>query len=85
MLSCVMLPADMVVAANFEQPLISREEPVKCTCLVLQDYNPIKFSEKAYHGTNITVVRSILVDGLVIPGTVVGVGKCVSPPTYHIP
>jgi hypothetical protein len=79
------LPADMVIAAAIEQPLISREKPVKCTCLVLQEHDTINFPEKAYHGTNIAVVRSILADGLVIPGTVVSAGKRISPPKTHIP
>jgi hypothetical protein len=78
------LPADMVIAAAIGQPLISREKPVKCTCLVLQEHDTVNFPEKAYHGTNISVVRSILADGLVIPGTVVGVGKRIAPPKNHI-
>jgi ankyrin repeat protein len=80
----LMLPADMVIAAALGQPLISQEEPMKCTCLVLQEHDPIKFPERAYHGTNIAVVRSILADGLVIPGTVVGAGKRINPPKNHI-
>jgi hypothetical protein len=79
------LPADMVIANNFNTPLRSREKPVKCTCLDLQEHDPINFPEKAYHGTSIAVVRSILADGLVMPGTVVSAGKRVSPPQCHIP
>ena len=79
------LPADMVIAAALDQPLITRVKPVKCTCLVLQEFDASNFPEKAYHGTNISVVRSILVDGLVIPGTVVTAGKRITPPKNHIP
>jgi ankyrin repeat protein len=78
------LPADMVLAASLGQPLITRKKPVHCTCLVLQEYDTIKFPERAYHGTNISVIRSILTDGLVLPGTVVGAGKRISPPKNHI-
>ena len=79
------LPADMVIAASLGKPLISRTEPVECNCLVLQEHDHIKFPEKAYHGTNLSVVQSILRDGLVMPGTVVSVGKRISPPKNHIP
>lgn len=78
------LPADMVIAANIAQPLFSREKPVKCSCLVLQESDTINFPEKAYHGTSIAVVGSILADGLVLPGTLVGAGKRISPPKNHI-
>jgi hypothetical protein len=78
------LPADMVLAGALGQPLITRKKPVKCTCLVLQEHDAIKFPERAYHGTSIAVVQSILADGLVMPGTVVGTGKRISPPKNHI-
>ena len=79
------LPADMVFAASFEKPLISRVKPIKCTCLVLQEHDSTNFPDKGYHGTSIAVVRSILADGLVMPGTVVSLGKRISPPKNHIP
>lgn len=79
------LPADMIFAASFEKPLISRVKPVRCTCLVLQEHDAANFPDKAYHGTTIGVIRSILADGLVMPGTVVSQGKRISPPKNHIP
>ncbi|CAF1184231.1 unnamed protein product [Rotaria sordida] len=78
------LPVDMIIAFTIEKPLISREQPVKCTCLVLQEHDSINFPDIAYHGTNISVVRSILVDGLVVPGTIVSDGKRVTRRNNHI-
>ena len=79
------LPEDIVMAAAFDKPLISREKPVKCSCLVLQEHDSLNFPDVAYHGTNISVIRSILIDGLVVPGTVVSSGKRIRPPSNHIP
>lgn len=79
------LPSDMVLAACLDKPLVKREKPVKCTCLVLQEHDTANFANIAYHGTSIAVVRSILTDGLVAPGTVVTTGKRIMPPTTHIP
>ncbi|CAF4878847.1 unnamed protein product [Rotaria sp. Silwood1] len=80
----LILSVDMIISATNEKPLISREQPVKCTCLVLQEHDSINFPEMAYHGTNISVVRSILVDGLVVPGTVVSNGSRVTRRKNHI-
>ncbi len=77
------LPADVFIAAALGQPLISRNNPVPCRCLVLRERNTRTFPRIAYHGTNINAVRSILLDGLVVPGTVVSSGIRVAPPTNH--
>ncbi|CAF4631233.1 unnamed protein product, partial [Rotaria sp. Silwood1] len=37
-----------------------------------------------YHGTNIKVIESILIDGLVMPSTVVSSGLRICPPNNHI-
>jgi len=80
------LPGDMVLAASLDKPLIKRDKPVKCTCIVLQEHDKVNFEKLAYHGTSIAVVRSILTDGLVAPGTVVTTtGKRIMPPSIHIP
>jgi hypothetical protein len=78
------LPPDMFIAATLGQPLQSREKPVPCTCLFLRERDMRTFPLVAYHGTNIKVLRSILLDGLVVPGTVVSSGKRIQPPSYHI-
>ncbi|CAF2522609.1 unnamed protein product [Rotaria sp. Silwood2] len=80
----LILPVDMIIATTIEKPLITREQPVRCTCLVLQEHDSINFPKIAYHATNISVVRSILVDGLVVPGTVVSNGKRVTRRKNHI-
>jgi hypothetical protein len=79
------LPADMFLAKSLKQPLISRQNPVDCTCLQLRKHNTAVFPHIGYHGTDINVVRSILMDGLVVPGTVVSSGIRISPPAHHIP
>ncbi|CAF1581065.1 unnamed protein product [Rotaria magnacalcarata] len=75
---------DMVIGVSINQPLISREKPVQCTCLSLQKHDPINFPEIAYHGTNISFVQSIIADGLVVPTTVVSAGKCITRRENHI-
>jgi hypothetical protein len=77
------LPADMFIAAALGQPLTTRNNPVPCTCIVLRERDAKTFPRIAYHGTNIKVIRSILVDGLVVPGTVVSSGIRVVPPSNH--
>jgi hypothetical protein len=78
------LPPDLFIAAAFERPLTKRNNPVPCTCLLLRERNTDKFPLIAYHGTNINNIQSILLDGLVVPGTVVSCGKRIQPPINHI-
>ncbi|CAF1050529.1 unnamed protein product [Didymodactylos carnosus] len=61
-----------------------RDYPKKCLCLRIKERNGKDFSKTAYHGTSIQAVRSILTDGLVIPGTVTATGKRINPPANHI-
>jgi hypothetical protein len=77
------LPPDMFIAASLGQPLKSRDTPVPCTCLVIRERDTRTFPHIAYHGTNINAIRSILLDGLVAPGTVVSSGLRVTPPSHH--
>ncbi|CAF1303797.1 unnamed protein product [Rotaria sp. Silwood1] len=79
----LVLPADMFIAATLEQPLNLRDNPVPCTYLVLRKHNPSIFPHIVYHGTAINVIRSIVHDGLVIPGTVTASGKRINPPKNH--
>jgi hypothetical protein len=81
--SLLTLPPDMFLAAALGQPLKSRTNPVPCTCLSLREQDTRIFPFVAYHGTNINFVRSILLDGLVVPGTVVSCGKRINPPSNH--
>ena len=76
------LPSDMFLAAALDQPLISRNDPVPCKSLIIRSRDG-SFPNVAYHGTNIKVVRSILTDGLVVPGTMVSSGIRVNPPSNH--
>lgn len=78
------LPIDMIMAASMDRPLTLQEQPVKCTCLSLQKHDTINFQEIAYHGTNISLIRSILFDGLAAPGTVVNCGKRVTRAKNHM-
>lgn len=78
------IPADLLISTALGQPLIPRYDPVPCTCLVLQAHDVSRFPEKAYHGTSISVIRSILTDGLVVPGTITTSGKLINPPANHI-
>jgi ankyrin repeat protein len=78
------LPSDIFLAGAFGQPLTARKNPISCTCLTLRKQDTDKFPHIAYHGTNINVIRSILLDGLVVPGTVVSSGKRINPPDNHI-
>ncbi|CAF2059974.1 unnamed protein product [Rotaria magnacalcarata] len=78
------LPADVFIAATLEKPLISRDKPIPCKCLILRKHNSNMFPHVAYHGTTINVIQSILNDGLVLPGTVTTNGKRINPPKSHI-
>ncbi|CAF1170144.1 unnamed protein product [Rotaria magnacalcarata] len=78
------LPGDMFIAAALDQPLILRNNPVPCTCLVLREQDSNMFPNIAYHGTNIKVIQFIVRDGLVTPGTLTASGKRVNPPSNHI-
>jgi ankyrin repeat protein len=79
------LPADMFIAMTIEQPLVSRDHPISCKYLELRKRNVTSFPLIAYHGTRIDVVHSILMDGLVVPGTLVASGARVTPPANHFP
>ncbi|CAM4973559.1 unnamed protein product [Rotaria socialis] len=78
------LPGDMFIAAALDQPLISRTNPVPCTCLVLRKQDSNMFPNIAYHGTNIKVIQFIVHDGLATPGTLTANGKRINPPSNHI-
>ncbi|CAF3774358.1 unnamed protein product, partial [Adineta steineri] len=80
----LVLPIDMFITTVLEQPLISRDNPVPCKCLHIHKRDAESFPHVVYHGTNIEAVRSILLDGFVIPGTVVSSGKRINPPKNHI-
>ncbi|CAF4032512.1 unnamed protein product [Rotaria sp. Silwood1] len=82
--SKLVLPPDIFIATALEKPLTSRDTPIPCTCLVLCESDTKTFPHVAYHGTNIEAVRSILTDGLIIPGTVTTSGKRINPPKNHI-
>jgi ankyrin repeat protein len=77
------LPPDTFIAAALGKPLKRRSNPVPCTRLLLRERDKSTFPHIAYHGTNINAIRSILLDGLVAPGTVVSNGIRVSPPSNH--
>ncbi|UJR08872.1 hypothetical protein I4U23_013127 [Adineta vaga] len=78
------LPIDMFIAAVLNQPLISKNNPVPCTSLNLYEQGKDSYPMTAYHGTSINIIRSILLDGLVVPGTLVSCGKRINPPKNHI-
>jgi hypothetical protein len=77
------LPKDMFIAAAFEQPLQVRNDPMPCRYLLIRKKNAETFPHTVYHGTNINAIRSILLDGLVVPGTIASSGKRVNPPDNH--
>lgn len=79
----LVLPADMFIANILGIPLESRDSPIQCTCLTLHKQDSNTFPYTVYHGTNIKVIQSILLDGLVVPGTVVSSGIRVTPPDNH--
>ncbi|CAF1103316.1 unnamed protein product [Rotaria sordida] len=78
------LPPDMFIQAAVGQLFHIRDKPVSCLCLKICEHNKGKFPHIAYHGTNIKVIESILMDGLVMPSTVVSSGFRVCPPENHI-
>ena len=78
------LPPDMFIQAAINKPFRRRETPVHCQCLQILEHNTKVFPNIAYHGTSVNVIPSILMDGLVMPSTVVSSGIRVCPPTNHI-
>jgi ankyrin repeat protein len=78
------LPPDMFIQAAINKPFTSRQNPVPCQCLKIREHNSKVFPHIAYHGTSIGVIPSILMDGLVMPSTVVSSGFRVCPPDNHI-
>ncbi|UJR11912.1 hypothetical protein I4U23_016090 [Adineta vaga] len=78
------LPPDLFIQAAVAQPLHIRDDPVYCRCLKIREHNKNTFPHIAYHGTSIGVILSILMDGLVMPSTVVSSGVRVCPPKGHI-
>jgi hypothetical protein len=82
--SVLTLPPDIFIQAAVGKPFESRQTPVNCKCLKLRQHNTTAFPRIAYHGTSISVIRSILMDGLVMPSTVVSSGMRVCPPSNHI-
>ncbi|CAF3712259.1 unnamed protein product [Rotaria sp. Silwood1] len=79
------LPPDMFIQAAVGQLLQTRDKPVSCQYLKIREHNKEKFPHIAYHGTNIKAIESILMDGLVMPSTVVSNGFRICPPPNHIP
>ncbi|CAF0883519.1 unnamed protein product [Rotaria sordida] len=79
------LPPDMFIEAAVGQKFQLRQTPVMCHYLKICNYDPQLFPHTAYHGTSVNVIRSILMDGLVMPSTVVSNGFRVCPPANHIP
>ncbi|CAF1123691.1 unnamed protein product [Rotaria sp. Silwood1] len=79
------LPPDMFIQAAVGQLLHTRDKPVSCQYLKIREHNKEKFPHIAYHGTNIKAIESILMDGLVMPSTVVSNGFRICPPPNHIP
>ncbi|CAF1172406.1 unnamed protein product [Didymodactylos carnosus] len=75
------LNADMFATGRLES---KNYKMIKCLCLKIKDRNEKHFSKTAYHGTTIQAIKSILTDGLVIPGTVTATGKRINPPNNHI-
>jgi ankyrin repeat protein len=75
---------DMFIQGALASPLQHVERPVSCQYLKIGDANSKDFPHTAYHGTSITVIQSILMDGLVMANTVVSSGKRVCPPDNHI-
>ena len=75
---------EMFIQAAIERPFQPRQTPVFCQYLKVRDPDPHVFPHTAYHGTSIGVIRSILMDGFVMPSTVVSNGFRVCPPPGHI-
>ncbi|CAF3673449.1 unnamed protein product [Rotaria sp. Silwood1] len=75
---------DMFIQAAVGKLFHSRDKPVSCYCLKICEHNKDVFPHIAYHGTNIKAIESILMDGLVMPSTVVSNGLRVCPSSNHI-
>ncbi|CAF1268197.1 unnamed protein product [Rotaria magnacalcarata] len=82
--SLLSLPPDMFIPAGIGKPLKIRDTPVYCKCLQIREHNKAEFPHIAYHGTNIKAIESILMDGIVMPSTVVSSGLRICPPNNHI-
>ncbi|CAF3682849.1 unnamed protein product [Rotaria sp. Silwood1] len=78
------LPPDLFLHSTNGKLLYDRDIPVPCRCLKIRDHNKTVFPHIAYHGTDIKVIASILMDGLVMASTVVSSGYRVCPPPNHI-
>lgn len=75
---------DMFIQSSLGKPFTLRSNPVNCRCLKIREHNTKHFPFLAYHGTHVKVIPSILMDGLVMPSTVVSSGSRVCPPPNHI-
>ncbi|CAF4534237.1 unnamed protein product [Rotaria sp. Silwood2] len=82
--SLLTLPPDMFIQAAVGTLLETRNTPVPCRCLKIREHNKKDFPHIAYHGTNVKAIESILMDGLVMPSTVVSCGLRICPPINHI-
>ncbi|CAF4864998.1 unnamed protein product [Rotaria sp. Silwood1] len=82
--SLLSLPPDMFIKATIGKLFEDRSKPVSCRCLKVREHNKKDFPHIAYHGTNVKAIESILMDGLVMPSTVVSSGLRICPPSNHI-
>ncbi|CAF1276546.1 unnamed protein product [Rotaria sp. Silwood1] len=82
--SLLTLPPDMFIQVVVGKLFQTRNKPIFCQCLKIREHNKTVFPHIAYHGTNIKAIESILMDGLVMPSTVVSSGLRICPPTNHI-
>ncbi|CAF3336676.1 unnamed protein product [Rotaria sp. Silwood2] len=83
--SLLSLPPDVFISSAAGKSIEIRDQPNFCYCLKIREHNKINFPHIAYHGTNIKAIESILMDGLVMPNTVVSSGLRICPPSCHIP
>ncbi|CAF1590258.1 unnamed protein product, partial [Adineta ricciae] len=77
-------PPDIFIQSAVGKLFDQRHKPVPCEYLKICEVDSQRFPHQAYHGTNINVILSILMDGLVMPSTVVSTGYRVCPPAGHI-
>ncbi|CAF4564135.1 unnamed protein product, partial [Rotaria sp. Silwood2] len=82
--SLLSLPPDIFIPTATGKPFEIRSKPVPCYYLKIRGHNKKDFPHIAYHGTNIKAIESILMDGLVMPSTVVSIGLRICPPDNHI-
>ncbi|CAF1298596.1 unnamed protein product [Rotaria sp. Silwood1] len=82
--SLLRLPPDMFIPTAAGKPFEIRSKPISCYSLKILEHNKKDFPHIAYHGTNIKAIESILMDGLVMPSTVVSIGLRICPPSNHI-